>query len=52
MLTMFSGNAKLEGMVTQLDLTGNRYNAVLVMMDFYSCSSLNANSPHCRRHFS
>ncbi|KIM67019.1 hypothetical protein SCLCIDRAFT_14178 [Scleroderma citrinum Foug A] len=23
------GNAKLEGMVTQLDLTGNRYNAVL-----------------------
>ena len=27
---MIEGNAKLEGLVTQLDLTGNRYNIALV----------------------
>ena len=37
-LTLFSGNAKLEGMVTQLDLTGDRYNIALVMKNLLSCS--------------
>ena len=28
------GNAKLEGLVTQLNLTGNKYNIVLVRWPF------------------
>ncbi|KAI0658150.1 major facilitator superfamily domain-containing protein [Cubamyces menziesii] len=31
------GNAKLQGLITQLDLTGNRYNIVLTMFYLFYC---------------
>lgn len=43
-LTLSKGNAKLDGLLTQLDLTGNRYNIALVRSYLPSCAGASYNS--------